>query len=424
MFARRPGSGRMNRRGIGSDGGSSTPGAVLLTRVIETFDSDGTFTTPATVYSPTSGDAGKVWGMCWGGGAGGTVNAGSGGGAAFSAGEFTPGAAETVTVSTGGSVGADGGDTSIGVAVVAKGGLAAASGSTGGTAAASTGTIKFSGGNGTVGTGTRFGGGGAGDRAAASGSAGGAETGGPQPAGIYGGGGSSFAASASSGGRGVARIIYDVPATPGFPRIVASSFGRSAADGTSLAAHMPCNPDGTAIDFTGLTLVMLVASDSNPTVGESSGDWTALTPVSNSTINTLAAFYIVGASGSETATITTTTSQQVSYWILAIANGGAPEWSTASGLSVNPDPPSLTYSGGSMKGLWVVALGVDSSAYQDVSAFPVDFSNKALVTAASAGGSSLAVCTRLFEDSVLDPGAMTMTANSNFAVGTLVVPPL
>jgi hypothetical protein len=128
----------------------------------QTFNTSGTYTVPAGVYSVKV----EAWG---GGGGGGSIASGNdrrggGGGGAYASSilEVSPGDIIPVTVGNSGGVGVAGGQSSFSTYVIALGGSSTASetGGTGGLASGSTGTIKWSGGNG--GNGTNNGGGGGG----------------------------------------------------------------------------------------------------------------------------------------------------------------------------------------------------------------------------------------------------------------------
>lgn len=206
----------------------------------QTWAVSGTFTVPAGVTQITV--------ECWGAGGGGSsINAntrrgGGGGGGAYARSvlNVSPDQVFTVSVGTGGSLNASGGSTSFGTLVVAEGGQAGqnnnSGGGIGGQASASTGQIRYSGGNGGAGgTVSSGGGGGAAGAAGAGGNAGGATGGAGQlpnsgnggngvsgssdgrPGLLFGGGGSgavtnsNISRSGGAGAGGYVVVSYTVP---------------------------------------------------------------------------------------------------------------------------------------------------------------------------------------------------------------------
>jgi len=134
----------------GTKSGTMYAGGTQIIGNQTTYNNSSTFTVPAGVYS--------IEVATWGGGAGGDNNTSRGGGGGAFAGNdaipVTPGTTYTITVGGGGTPGNNGGNSSFGALVVAAGAV----GANGGTVAASTGAIRFAGGNG----GTSSGRGGAG----------------------------------------------------------------------------------------------------------------------------------------------------------------------------------------------------------------------------------------------------------------------
>ncbi len=132
--------------------------------------SPATYSTPGTYFFIVPAGVTIVRVEAWGSGAGGNRNTHKGGGGGAFAGNnslgVTSGSSYTITVGTGGAAGGDGNNSSFGNLVIADGANAA----NGGTVAASTGTIRFAGGNG--GTSTANGGAGGGGSGGAGGNGG------------------------------------------------------------------------------------------------------------------------------------------------------------------------------------------------------------------------------------------------------------
>jgi hypothetical protein len=204
-----------------------------------TYSTAGTysFTVPAGVTSL------KI--EAWGGGAGGPASAGpsyrrGGGGGAYageSAYTVVPGTSYTVTVGAGGSLSdtSAGGLSSFGSIVVAKG----ASTYLGGTAAASTGSIRYSGGNGGTTAGTYGNGGGGSGGAGGAGGVGGAGTSTGGVGGTAGAAGSGTAGGTGGiGGYAIAATGGSFPGGGGGER--SSSGGSAAGAGGQVKVSYTC----------------------------------------------------------------------------------------------------------------------------------------------------------------------------------------
>lgn len=140
------------------------PFLVLSQPTSQTFNSSGTYTIPAGYNAQVKVEA---WGGGAGGGGGTGNERGGGGGGAYSSSTLSLATGSyTVTVGAGGVVGAAGGVSNFNSQVIAAGGGSTTSttGGSGGTIAASTGTVKFAGGNG--GNSFNLGGGGGGGASA------------------------------------------------------------------------------------------------------------------------------------------------------------------------------------------------------------------------------------------------------------------
>lgn len=408
---------RATRYGLTTD---SAPVSVTIanpTRQLKSFIASGTWTAPAFFRSP-AGVNGKVRARCWGSGGGGTTGVGAGGGGAFSEEPAcTVGASEAVTIGAV-AVNADGGDCSFGTLCIAKGGKSGAT-SAGGLASASTGTTKFDGGNGQVGTGNEIGGGGAGEAGAASGTTPGVSTGGFNTVGVagraLGAGGSSQAAAQFAGGRGEVRVDYDVPGVAGYPRVRARTFGRDAANGTTRNASL--TNLGTIV--AGEKLIAVVISDGIPVIDMPG--WTKLGQENEATSQVSGAWFHLTAAGGETAaTITTDASEQVAWEIWRLQGAGTPEFADTNGNSTNADPPSKVYSGGSIKGLVIAAAGWDQPGA--ITGFPASYDAQVTVPSQSATAPQLCCCELFAETDTFNPGAFT-SATEQWVAATIVIPP-
>ncbi len=406
---------RARRDGLSTDSTAINVTIVNATLVVDTFMASGTWTEPAIYWSP-AGVRAQVRAQAWGSGGGGSTAVGSGGGGAF---------AQTDTVAPGGNVAvtigavavnADGGNSSFGAFVIGAGGKSGTNGSAGGTVADSTGVTKFAGGNGAAGAGNTIGGGGAGDTSAGSTATPGQSTGGFNSVGVagryIGAGGSSQAAAQFAGARGEVRVTSKQPGATGYARVRSRSFGRDTANGTSRAATMPSDI------VAGDKLIMAVISDGIPVI--TVAGWNKLDQENEGTSQVSGAWFWKTAVGADTATIATDASEQVAYEIVCCAGAGTPEYVDTSGNSINADPPSATYSGGSAKNLWLVFAGWDQHGV--VTAIPASFGSQITVPCQSATAPQLIGCERFVEVDTLNPGAFTSTTEQWVAV-TIIVPP-
>lgn len=391
-----------------------------ITKKVDTFTSSGTWTAPAGVTS--------VVVEAWGAGGGGSTAVGGGGGGAYSKSTVgvTPANNYDVVVGTS-AANTNGGDSTFATTtVVAKGGKSGTNGSAGGLAAEGTGSTKFGGGNGVQGNGNQGAGGGAGDTAngsngsGSSSGSGGASNGGAGSTGASagrgpGGGGSSAAASQQSGARGEVRVTYTVTTTTGFPAVQERAWGRNTSNSTS---HTITMPSGIEV---GDLLLIIFSSDGNPTASISSGNWTKISQDSNTTEVTQAVFWKT-AEGSDTATVTTTASEQSSHVVFRIDNASTPTLTFANGAAGTIDPPTHTPAG-SDKYLWLTGMSMDDGG-PNISAAPTNYTSL-LIQPENAGTSSvkMAVSERVLEASSENPGTYTTSAAENWVASTIAVPP-
>jgi len=206
-----------------------------------------TFTVPAGVNTI------KV--EAWGGGSGGNNDISRGGGGGAFAGDntlsVTPGASYTVRVGSGGAAGTgnSGQDSSFGNLIVAKGG----NGATGGSATASTGAVRYSGGNG--GSSSRNGGAGGGGSAGSQGDGG---TGGSTNNTNGAVGGTAGAGGGAAGGNG--GNTNQNGSNGGFP---GGGGGERGSNGTSIGSGAGGNGQ-VIITYTPAYLAQIISADTGP----------------------------------------------------------------------------------------------------------------------------------------------------------------
>lgn len=374
----------------------------------DTFTSSGNWTCPAGVTSATVD--------VWAAGGGGVLNVGAGGGGAFSSSNrsVNPGSVYAITVGTS-SVSSNGGNSSFGSLVVAQGGRAGSSGA-GGSSTFGTGDTRTSGGNGELGTGGKFGGG-AGHLTNGSGVTGGSPSGGygifsNQTVGrIPGGGGASNTTIARPGARGEVRVTYLEEVSDGFPYITEITTGRGG--GTSNVISLPTASSGDLI-------IVYFAGNVNATATASAG-WTKLNQTSYTTLATLATFYKV-ATGSDTLTITTSATCQMSYQAFLIKNAGTPTMTTTSGNSTNATAP--THSIGSVqKTLWFNAVAWNASTPVNVTSAPTGYNSLRIQSdfSPSVGGAVLGTAVKFSQASSESPSVF-VSSTEQWVAGTIAIP--
>lgn len=112
----------------------------------------------------------------------------------------------------------------------------------------------------------------------------------------------------------------------------------------------------------------------------------------------------------------------VTYSSFRISGGVSIEQSVSSttGSTANPDPPSLTPSGGAKDYLWLTVVAHDAQVV--ATAAPTGFSNLNSITAAATGGVSISWASQNLNASTIDPDPFTAAAEQFIAV-TLAVSP-
>lgn len=197
----------------------------------------------------------------------------------------------------------------------------------------------------------------------------------------------------------------DVPGTA--PSIVTTSKG-TLASGTS---HSITLPSGTS---PGDTVVVLIAMDGAPVIAVDTGvsgiNWRHMGQDANGTTVTSAMLWKI-AEGSDVLTVTTTATEEGTFYCYRISGGhvlGDVSATTANGSSTNGDPPLLTMPSGEQNYLLITALATDAQVV--ASGAPSGYSNLDTQQAASSGGASISVADRTASVSSEDPGTFTNTS--------------
>ena len=209
-----------------------------------------------------------------------------------------------------------------------------------------------------------------------------------------------------------------------FPQVEATNTSNEAGAVNNHTVSLPAGIQA------GETLLVFFGNDgSSAGVGWPAG-WNEIFEVLHGTASLTLAIAWRKATGGEGGTITVTTgdarqSAHASYRISGAIDPSvtAPEVSTgADGLNANPDPDSLTASGGSKEYLWIVVEGNDR--FQTVSAYPTNYdSNQLNSVSAGIGGVSVGVASDEVETDTQDPGTFTISGSEQWIACTVAVYP-
>ncbi|MGH8573430.1 MAG: hypothetical protein ACREX8_12770, partial [Gammaproteobacteria bacterium] len=196
-----------------------------------------------------------------------------------------------------------------------------------------------------------------------------------------------------------------------FPVVQGISNGRTTSNQTS---HSVTLPSGIVA---GELLLVPIAVDGDAGSSASAG-WTELGDVTEGTIS--GAVYYKIAAGSDTLTITTVDSEQISWVAHRISGAGTPTGSSVIGDSTNPDPPNHN-AGSAADYLWVAVHCGDGTTVS--SAAPTNYTN--LLTQAGTGsisGASISVARRTLNAASENPGTFT-AGDDEWVCWTIAVPP-
>lgn len=394
----------------------------------DTFTSSGTWTVPTGVT--------EAYVECWGAGGGGTAGVGGGGGGAYAAklvSNLTPGSNISITVGTS-AENTDGGNSVFGSnVVVAAGGKKGGNGGTGGSVANSIGDIKYSGGNGQLGTGDCGGGGGAGNKGAG-GSAdagypgvGGNHNGGDGDGRPIGGGGTSTASNGNSGANGEVRITYKTTVPEGYPAIKSVSFFKQFREGYPyLSIYFRLPPNATPGDM----IILIMAYNGSSEISISG--WTKICgSAAYNDYSYLGVYYKVVDGTEQDITFTTPSTVAVSAIMYCIANADIPTGTAAITHDHTFNSPSHSQPI-SQKALWLSIGSVKGSTTYVAFAPPTNFQSMLFVPAGgliksdySPGGNRGACIVsshRFYEGQTLDPDAYSSSVGTWSVGATIAIP--
>lgn len=205
-----------------------------------------------------------------------------------------------------------------------------------------------------------------------------------------------------------------------FPVVADTNTSAVNTAGTSHAVSLPPNIS------VGNLLLVFFATDGDNTI-TNWGGFTELFSESNGTAASLHIGYKI-AVGSDTLTITTSESENsahATYRITGHNTSQMPEVSTGQwGINdINPDPDSLTPTGGAKDYLWIAVEGNDDD--DTVATWPTNFDGSNLEQiATNPGGCNIGVGTYSYNAATLDPGTFLLDAAEQWVACTVAVHPV
>lgn len=222
----------------------------------------------------------------------------------------------------------------------------------------------------------------------------------------------------------LASLLIASPAWAAFPTVDASNTSSGGFETTTHTVSMP------ATCASGKTLLVLFSSDGTESVTWP-GSWVELSQTSG--VNpTLAIGYLksTGAEAGGTIDVTTGTAETSRHITFCIGGATdptvtAPEASSySSATTSNPDPPSVTPTGGTKDYLWIGVTNDDNGAHT-VSSWPSNYTdNQTTAPVGDSTTTNVYAATRTNSAASEDPGTFTMsgTAAATNAVTIAVHP--
>ena len=209
-----------------------------------------------------------------------------------------------------------------------------------------------------------------------------------------------------------------------FPSILqASTFQKDNANVTTFEVTRPA---GLTNDN---TLLIIFATDGDPTIDMSADGLTHVGSGSNNTVTMRAAYRKIDGTEPTTFTVTTDNVQRacaVAYEIQDAADPGvdAPTENTTFGTSATPDPSIHTPAGGAKDFLWVAAVGVDRD--RTIDSFPANMtigSSQQNVDGGGANSCSIGTDTHQVNASSFNPDTFGISASDGWIALTINISP-
>lgn len=207
-----------------------------------------------------------------------------------------------------------------------------------------------------------------------------------------------------------------------FPQVAATNNGVNSSNDTNHTVNLPAG-----ILAGNLLIVIFCHDDDAENVTFPEG-WTKFFDTDQAAMGLTIAWR--KADGEEGASITVTTassekSAHISYRITDAIDPTSqpPEASTGvTGENENPDPDSLTPTGGAKDYLWLTPLGWDTG--MAVEAYPANYGNGERYSSGGAGNCSVAVARRELNAISENPGTFTIDESEEWVACTVAVHPV
>ena len=207
-----------------------------------------------------------------------------------------------------------------------------------------------------------------------------------------------------------------------FPIIQETNTSTEVADTTSHGVDMPATVNADDL------LIAVFANDGAGTVSFG-GSFTEIFESSGNGVQLAVAYKQAdGTEGGGSITVTTSASERSSHAVYRITGHinpatQAPEISAgATANSANPDPDSLTPTGGSKKYLWLAVQAYDDGTKTN-DAIPTDYNTEVSRRVAFTTGCGVACANRALAASSEDPGTFTISGADGWVAATIAIHP-
>lgn len=195
----------------------------------------------------------------------------------------------------------------------------------------------------------------------------------------------------------------------------------NSVDGTDHTVNLPACSAGR-------TLIVVLCTDGTPTVGYPAG-WNIIRTLDHSSARSSIAWRKAVGDEGATMNVTTSASERTASKVFCVSDAEdpavqPPQISTgATGSSANPDPDSVSPTGGSKDYLFIAGFGTNNAS-PTMDAIPANYGNGAYV----AGGGGTSTCTsgtayRAATASSEDPSAFTISSSQAWGAFTIAVHP-
>jgi hypothetical protein len=213
------------------------------------------------------------------------------------------------------------------------------------------------------------------------------------------------------------------------PAVAATTEGGLTATGTSLPVTLPGS--GSATDL----YIVIIAKGSGANTINALTDWTELLDENNA--GGLAIIYYSGAGVPSNPTFTQSATSRSVWGVYRITGADKTTTlpqvgTTATGTSVNPNPPSVTVTGGPKDILAIACFAQGGTELADddtlVTTFPANYSANQIEKTGGTTGTNLAgllgaAARQVTGASAEDPGSFTSILNAAWRAQTIVVHP-